>query len=126
MKSLLILLAALSVLVLASSSSSRRSEGLTALSAAEAVNVVVRDGNSSVVYNTAKNRQGARFAQLGAGVTCTRDPSVGDAVQFGDYRDAVKELATLKQSLQSAESTYDGTQKNIESLRKEIESLKKP
>ena len=125
MKSLLILLAALSILVLASSSS-RRSEGLTALSAAEAVNVVVRDGNSKVVYNTAKNRQGARFAQLGAGVTCTSDPSVGDAVQFGDYRDAVKELAALKQSLTSAESTYDGTQKNIESLRKEIESLENP
>jgi hypothetical protein len=125
MNSLLILLAAFSILVLASSSS-RRSEGLTALSAAEAVNVVVRDGNSKVVYNTAKNRQGARFAQLGAGVTCTRNESVGDAVQFGDYRDAVKELATLKQLLQSAESTYQGTQANISSLEKEIAELRKP
>lgn len=103
--------------------SSRRSEGLSALSATDAVNVVLRDGKGNAVFNTAKNKQGARFAQLGAGVTCTRDESVGDAVQFGDYRDAVKELAALKQQLTSAQSTYDGTQATISDLKKQIETL---
>jgi hypothetical protein len=113
---------AIAVVVL---SSSRRHEGLSALSEAEAVNVVLRDGKGNAVYNTAKNKQGARFAQLGAGVTCTRDESVGDAVQYGDYRDALKDLAALKQQLISAQRTYDGTQETILQLSKEIEALKK-
>lgn len=112
-------IAMIAAVAMAASSLSHR-EGLTALTATEAVNVVLQDGDEKVVYNTAANKNGARFAKLGAGVKCTRDDSVGDAVQFDDYRTAKRTLEALTAQLTSATQTYEGTQETIRTLQAQI------
>ena len=122
-----VLIAALAILAagaLAASVSPGR-EGLTEFSDLEAGNVVVRDGNNVVIYNTANNKGSAKNARLGNGVKCTRTKDVIEELQYKDTKLLQADLKTMKEQLANANTQLSATKGEIDALTAKIKDLEK-
>lgn len=104
-----------------------RTEGLSAFSALETAEMVVRDGQDKVIYNEAKNKSTVtKSLRLANVVKCTRTAAADEDVQYGDHKDAIPILANLERRKDAVSKQFDANKARIIDLEKQIKALGNP